>query len=440
MKTKKQDMRLRELFRQKLGNAEIIPSVSAKAKLMRKLAFREFLHFNPARFNIYYIGGVIVAGLTAAIILTSVNKNALVLPESNAKINITSPVDKNIPLNQTENNKTNISEKISPESPENKVVNTHKTLSDHSPQNSISADERHEIPQPVSDSFAKKKLILSESFDKSKLQAGIKSENPLFEASVTKGCTPLNVKFYNNTTAFDSCRWTFGDGGSSNERNPGWIFDLEGEYRVVLNIFSSDGSQTTYSEVITVYPKPRAQFEIAPEKAILPDDEIRFYNYSVNAVHFNWNFGDGSNSELFEPVHKYQKFSNYNVRLTVASDFGCKDSITVMNAFSASQYFIDFPNAFIPNDQGPTGGFYSSKSDEGAQVFHPSFSGVSEYHLKIFSKHGILIFESSDINIGWDGYFKGQLSEPGVYVWKVRGNFRNGEPFIKMGDLTLLRK
>jgi len=50
-----------------------------------------------------------------------------------------------------------------------------------------------------------------------------------------------------------------------------------------------------------------------------------------------------------------------------------------------------------------------------------------------------LIFETNDINIGWDGYFKGQLSNPGVYIWKVRGNFRNGEPFTKMGDVTLLK-
>jgi hypothetical protein len=111
----------------------------------------------------------------------------------------------------------------------------------------------------------------------------------------------------------------------------------------------------------------------------------------------------------------------------------------MMNAFSGSEYFIEFPNAFIPNPGGPSGGFYSSKSDEVAQVFHPTFSGVSDYQLKIFSKLGILIFESNDLNIGWDGYFKGQLSNHGVYVWKVRGNFRNGESFIKMGDVTLLK-
>jgi hypothetical protein len=123
----------------------------------------------------------------------------------------------------------------------------------------------------------------------------------------------------------------------------------------------------------------------------------------------------------------------------VYSDWGCSDSVTVFNALSGSQYFINFPNAFIPNVQGPSGGYYSSKSDEAAQVFHPSYSGVSDYQLKIFSKLGIQIFESNDINLGWDGYNNGQLCEPGVYIWKVRVKFRNGEPFIKMGDVTLLK-
>ena len=140
-----------------------------------------------------------------------------------------------------------------------------------------------------------------------------------------------------------------------------------------------------------------------------------------------------------QPIHRYAEYGSYNVSLEVTSEYGCSDSQTVSNAFSGSEYYINFPNAFIPNMQGPTGGYYSSKSDEDAQVFHPAFSGISDYQLKIFSKLGILIFESSDINIGWDGYLNGKLCEPGVYIWKVRGSFRNGEPFTKMGDVTLLR-
>jgi hypothetical protein len=156
-------------------------------------------------------------------------------------------------------------------------------------------------------------------------------------------------------------------------------------------------------------------------------------------LRYLWNFGDGNTSDLFEPLHRYEKYGNYNISLKVYSEAGCSDSLLVYNAFSGSAFYIEFPNAFIPNTNGPSGGVYSSTSDESAQVFHPSYSGVSEYHLKIFSKLGVLIFETNDINIGWDGYFKGQLTNPGVYIWKVRGNFSNGEPFTKMGDVTLLK-
>ena len=52
---------------------------------------------------------------------------------------------------------------------------------------------------------------------------------------------------------------------------------------------------------------------------------------------------------MFEPLHRYAKSGNYNVRLNVYSEYGCTDSLIVFNAFSGSEFFIDFPNAFIPN-------------------------------------------------------------------------------------------
>jgi PKD repeat protein len=249
----------------------------------------------------------------------------------------------------------------------------------------------------------------------------------------------MKVRFHNKSSSYDSCRWTFGDGGYSDKKDPEWIFDVAGEYKVILIVYSDGGRVSSSLATVTVHPRPQAHFEISPAKAVLPNDEIRFMNYSINAVQFKWKFGDGTGSESFEPVHTYSKYANYNISLVVFSDWGCSDSLTVLNAFSDSKYFIEFPNAFIPNSQGPSGGYYSSKSDESAQVFHPSYSGVSDYQLKIFSKLGIVIFESSDISLGWDGYNKGQLCDPGVYIWKVRGRFRNGEPFIKMGDVTLLK-
>jgi len=436
-------MNLRELFRHKLDNAEIIPDPSVNTRLMRKLAKREFLRFNPARFNIYYLGGILVALISSVIILSSGDKESDQLNPLNHTGELSN-------MDGSENISTIMEQPVVRESDKltKKTIDPIRDME----RTSSSAESNKEpdkdrvkredplvIPANVNDSFSQKGLFTESSPDMNRLHSGFSGEDILFEPSALEGCSPLKLRFNIKSESYDSCKWTFGDGGYSYDEKPEWIFDVEGEYKVVLNLFCSGGSMITSSALIKVYPKPLARFEISPENAFLPEDEIRFYNYSTDALNFKWDFGDGTSSELFEPRHRYSESGNYNIRLIVSSEYGCSDSLTVMNAFSGSQFFVDFPNAFIPNIQGPTGGYYSSKSDETAQVFHPVFIGVANYQLKIFSKLGILIFESNDINIGWDGYLNGQLCEPGVYIWKVRGSFRNGEPFTKMGDVTLLK-
>jgi PKD repeat protein len=443
VKRKKQDMGIRELFRRKLENAEIIPDASVSTDLMRTLARREFIRFNPYRFNIYYLGGIIAVGIAAGIILFSGRaKSDKQIPVSFSaepdKIENTSII--NVPSAQVIKPEALKSAKKQPDSlKDNLKSGSDRESSVEVIQNNEPRNKYAIVPAGINDTFARSGLFPGASADNKKLRGRYLNDVVLFESSVLEGCVPLKIHFTNKLVTCDSCLWMFGDGGTSTQMNPDWIFDVEGDYQVVLNVFGPDGRNVTSSTSIKVYPKPQARFEISPEKVILPDDEIRFLNYSANGIEYKWDFGDGNTSQLFEPRHKYSRFSNYNVTLVVTSEFGCSDSLVVINAFSGSEYFIEFPNAFIPNPDGPVGGTYSSKSDEGAEIFHPSFSGVSDYHLKIFSKLGILIFESNDINIGWDGYIKGQLSNPGVYVWKVRGNFRNGEPFIRMGDVTLLK-
>jgi PKD repeat protein len=440
LKTNKQDKVIAKLFRKKLENAKIVPDASVKSELMRKLARKEFLRFNPSGFNIYYFGAVLVSAITIALIIkVSPEKPDQSLPLS---VSVEKSIENAIVSNGSDTIKKSVSLNDKNLAPLlNKPIILGGDVPVEEPVSNIGSRENNIVTHAgVNVSFNEKRLFSEAAVKNNELKGGFKTNKVLFEVSASEGCTPLKIRFYNKSDSFDSCRWAFGDGGYSNEKNPEWIFDVEGDYKVVLSLFRSDSLHETSAANISVYPKPVALFEIASGKTVLPEDEIRFFNYSTNAAHYYWNFGDGITSDLFEPTHRYKKSGNYNVRLVVSSDYGCSDSLIVMNPFSASEYFIDFPNAFIPDPQGPTGGYYSPKSDESARVFHPVFSGVSDYQLKIFSKLGILIFESNDINIGWDGYINGQMSIPGVYIWKVRGNFRNGEPFIKIGDLTLLKK
>ncbi|NQX91713.1 MAG: gliding motility-associated C-terminal domain-containing protein, partial [Flavobacteriales bacterium] len=69
---------------------------------------------------------------------------------------------------------------------------------------------------------------------------------------------------------------------------------------------------------------------------------------------------------------------------------------------------IEFPNAFTPNLAEGNGGSYDPQSFNN-DIFFPIHYGIETYELQIFDKWGEMLFESSDVGIGWDGYYKGEL-------------------------------
>jgi PKD repeat protein len=441
VKEELEDKVLSELFRHKLENAEVIPSPGFGRMLMRRVAWKEFLRFNPVRFNAWYAGGAVVAGAALVLLLTtSSGKNN----ESKSSA-ITTKTTTTEAIN--ENARENV---VVPETGEPiNIISSNKKAGDSAEKpagmtgaDKVTGDGTEKIsgvlPAAEVPRLPDGKILAGDTRDKNQLQASARMVDNIISASVTDGCAPLKVQFRNRSLSFDSCRWSFGDGGYSFESDPEWIFDVEGEYEVILRGYGEAERQTFSSVMIKVHPSPLARFEITPENAVIPGDEITFLNYSSDAAEYKWDFGDGNTSDQFEPKYSYSRYGNYTVRLIAYSGFGCSDSLVVQNAFG-SGYYVRFPNAFIPNPNGPSGGYYSNRSDEGAYVFHPAHSGVAEYQLRIFSRRGMLVFESSDINTGWDGYYKGQLVEPGVFIWKVRGNYINGEPFTLMGDVTLLK-
>lgn len=428
---------MEDLFRRKLENAELIPGPSVSNELMRKVGRKEFMRFNPARFNIYYAGLIVAAAVTASILIFSGHSQDEPKPSSSIQLpQVEAPSSAQVSESVTEAKKPlrKISARISDK--QEVVINP------PSPEASDRAASTPEQPistAQVNTTVDKKALSGTTSEESGRLREPVKGNGALFVPSSQSGCAPLKISFLNNAGGYEKFRWSFGDGGESDKPEPVWVFDSEGEYNVVLAATGKNGETATYSSLITVYPKPKALFETNPATAVIPDDEITFLNNSSGALSYMWDFGDGSSSSLFEPKHRYSEFGKFSIALTATSEYGCSDTYVLSDAFAGSGFFIRLPNAFIPNPQGPSGGFYSSKSDEGAEIFHPVWSGVAEYHLQIFSKIGILLFESNDISTGWDGYFKGQLCNPGVYIWKVTGMFSNGETFIKKGDVTLLK-
>jgi len=108
------------------------------------------------------------------------------------------------------------------------------------------------------------------------------------------------------------------------------------------------------------------------------------------------------------------------------------------NKTFAQTPLLIFPNAFVPSTSGSNGGRWNEKSTD---IFHPLYQqgAILKYHLKIFNRNGTLVFETKEPEIGWDGYFRGQLAPCDVYLYKCEVQFSNGKTDNLVGDVTLLR-
>lgn len=255
-----------------------------------------------------------------------------------------------------------------------------------------------------------------------------------------EGCAPLTITFQNNTLYADTYEWDFGDGIKSNEENPTHTYTTGGLYTVSLVGYGEGGQALdVHVDSINVFGLPNAFFISQPKVVFIPSDPVVFFNLSQNATQYFWDFGDGFTSTETSPTHYYLEKGEYDITLIVRNAFGCMDTFIQTKAVKAeSGGNVVVPNAFTPNPNGGSGGFIN-KGEYNNDVFYPVIEGAENYRLNIYNRWGELLFESNDINTGWDGYYRGELCKQDIYIWKVELFFSDGSKKIKTGDLLLLR-
>ncbi len=254
------------------------------------------------------------------------------------------------------------------------------------------------------------------------------------------GCAPLTVTFRNKSVNADWYEWSFGDGGKSDNENPTYTYNYPGTFVVRLKAMNVHDYDISEKHTIVVHRNPIAYFQVAPQVVTIPD-ALHTYNLSDNAVRYKWNFGDGYESEDPIPSHYYEHEGKYTITLEAWSEHGCYDSIIkVDEAIVESGCQFLFPDAFTPNPDGSNDGHYDPTQPELTNdVFHPLYNNMRDYTLEIYNKWGELLFISNDIDVGWNGFYKGKLAPQGVYIWKARAFCINGKVYEKAGTVTLVR-
>lgn len=141
----------------------------------------------------------------------------------------------------------------------------------------------------------------------------------------------------------DTWAWDFDDAGAtSSDQNPTYTFSGPGTYDVELTVTSASGCTNTITIPVTIYPDPFADFVfsidgVSSSTGLLGGclgSTVDFTNNAGVALPDNiiltgWDFGDGNSSVLTDPSHTYAADGTYDVELTVESNNGCQDIITI---------------------------------------------------------------------------------------------------------------
>ncbi len=179
-----------------------------------------------------------------------------------------------------------------------------------------------------------------------------------FSANVTSGDAPLVVRFVDESTDDPaSWVWDFGDGGSSTEQSPEYIYENPGTYTINLTAGNGAGvdtlTRTDYIIVIDPADPLSADFETDVTSGDAPL-MVRFTDRSTGGpISWYWDFGDGGNSIDQNPEYTYRIPGVYTVTLNAsrAEDFNTTvkvDHINVTGPPPAANFTADVTSGVAP--------------------------------------------------------------------------------------------
>jgi hypothetical protein len=200
--------------------------------------------------------------------------------------------------------------------------------------------------------------------------------------------------------------------------NPSFTFDTTGIYNVRLTVTDTNNCINMITQQVTVNPSPVSAFSIKENYEQI-QGQIQLMNGTIGAIQYSWEFGNGSTSSAESPVTTYNDDGSYLISLTSTNSFGCTDTTSILYDFLFKGLWI--PNAFTPG--GPV---------EEVRLWKPIGINLAAYKAEVFDSYGNLIWSSNLLDPkgspieGWDGTFKGNRCQQDVYVWKIKGIFRDG--------------
>ncbi len=207
----------------------------------------------------------------------------------------------------------------------------------------------------------------------------------------------------------------------------------------IANPISTPFNNITYTVVGTsadgCLDTGMVQVDLAPSAVIELGEDFELYEEETaqlsalgNCVMFNYSPA----TYLDDPTLSNPTLSGFNSTTTYVvqglTEFGCAGLDTITVNYNPD-LVITLPNGFAPKSNTENSEFKIIKRGR-----------FSLDYFRVYDRWGQLIFETEDIDEGWDGYYKNSAQPVGTYVYDVQGtNLSSGESVHLIGDFTLVK-
>jgi gliding motility-associated-like protein len=142
--------------------------------------------------------------------------------------------------------------------------------------------------------------------------------------------------YFINQSGGESYTWNFGDQTYSNDLAPNHIYETAGTYSIKLVAIDHHACRDSSSQTINIYPIPDVSF-LSNTKEGCPNLSVEFYNTTLDAVTYLWDFGNGDFSTEENPAYLFTQSGFYDVSLSATNSYGCS------NNYTSVQYIQIFP-------------------------------------------------------------------------------------------------
>jgi gliding motility-associated-like protein len=215
----------------------------------------------------------------------------------------------------------------------------------------------------------------------------------------------------------------YGTGATSFQWNNGVTNNLSfiPENSTTYTVVGTDQFLCSSSDNIQIIVFPAIPFSLGQDPIICPQNPIQL---SINQTFSSYLWSTGSTSPQITVNYPGEFYA------VVIDENGCAYSDTIEVKMSVDCFpALYVPNTFTPNE------------DENNNTFKIYGEYVDFFEMKIYNKWGELIFESNDLNSGWDGTYGGVLCPDGIYSYEIKYSFTTDDAsvFRQIGHVNLMK-